>query len=152
MQMQVQLQVQLQIRMKLTVLRLLLKRIFLLIQITVLIMRIMRIIPIYFQGGSISGGSTFKDGSVINTRCQDFNPRACGTSAPVNGVSHHLCASIRRVDYHWALFKRASGRCRRPATAGRPVFLKLARGPILGPRGGQKWIPREISCRSHLFS
>ena len=63
-QMQVQLQVQLQIRMKLTVLRLLLKRIFLLIQITVLIMRIMRIIPIYFQGGSISGGSTFKDGSV----------------------------------------------------------------------------------------
>ena len=31
-------------------------------------------------------------------------------------------------------------------------FLKLAPGPILGPRGGQKWIPREISCRSHLFS
>ena len=59
------LQLQLQIRMKLTVLRLLLKRILLLIQITVLIMRIMRIIPIYFQGGSISGGSTFKDGSVI---------------------------------------------------------------------------------------
>ena len=76
-QMQVQLQVQLQIRMKLTVLRLLLKRILLLIQITVLIMRIMRImnvirykvsiIPIYFQGGSISGGSTFKDGSVLLT-------------------------------------------------------------------------------------
>ena len=59
------LQLQLQIRMKLTVLRLLLKRILLLIQITVLIMRIMRIIPIYFQGGSISGGSTFKDGSVF---------------------------------------------------------------------------------------
>ena len=67
-QMQVQLQVQLQIRMKLTVLRLLLKRILLLIQITVLIMRIMRIIPIYFQGGSISGGSTFKDGSVLDVR------------------------------------------------------------------------------------
>ena len=31
-------------------------------------------------------------------------------------------------------------------------FLKLALGPILGPRGGQKWIPREISLRSHFFS
>jgi len=30
--------------------------------------------------------------------------------------------------------------------------IKLASELILGPRGDQKWIPREISCRSHLFS
>ena len=83
-QMQVQLQVQLQIRMKLTVLRLLLKRILLLIQITVLIMRIMRIIPIYFQGGSISGGSTFKDGSVLYRK-----------SCPGKGCGRGLCAQGR---------------------------------------------------------
>ena len=31
-------------------------------------------------------------------------------------------------------------------------FLRLAPLPILGPQGDRKWIPREISCRSHLFS
>lgn len=29
-------------------------------------------------------------------------------------------------------------------------FKKFAWGPMLGPPGGQKWIPREMSCRSQL--
>ena len=39
----------------------------------------------------------------------------------------------------------------RPPRGPGADFFKLAPGPILGPRGGQKWIPREISCRSHFF-
>ena len=32
-----------------------------------------------------------------------------------------------------------------------PIFV-FAMGPVLGPRDGENRIPREISCRSHLFS
>ena len=79
-------------------------------------------------------------------------------------------ASMGRARSVWVLEETAGASFSRAvweklqALGGRPLalgpqgprlgadFLKRARGPILGPRGGQKWIPREISCRSHLFS